>query len=343
MGGSYYNKDDYAARTKTRATYSSTAGISMADATFKHSYDIKIGMTDAVVHATLDPYGVKVRESRDSSAHPVTVPIAVLFDSTGSMQEVPQIMQRELTKLMGHFLNDKASGKKYLGEGYPAIMVGAFDDFNAMGGSKGDGTLQVGQFESGIEIDDNLTNIWLTGRGGGTYDEESELALYFMAKHTAHDHMEKRNRKGYIFLITDEHAYRHLDPHKVSTILGEKIQGPIPIKTLVEEAQKLYNVFTIIPALTSHYDDRELERWWVNLLGQQNVIKLEDPEKICELIAATVAICEEHTDLEDLETDGLLEGLTGALVSLSKTKEVSKYSAEGLPDVPGKAGGVERI
>jgi len=319
-------------------------GIAEKDATFKYSYDIKTGAAPAKVHATLDPYGVKIRESRDSDAHPVTVPVAVIFDTTGSMSSVPSILQKELSKLMGCFLNDKASGKKYLGDGYPAIMVGGFDDFDALGGGRGNGIFQIGQFESGIEIDDNLTNMWLTGMGGGTYDEESELALYFMAHHTVHDHMEKRNKKGYIFIITDEHAYRKLTPRKAKDVLGDTIQGDIPFEEIVAAAKKLYNVFVIIPALTSHYSDKELQKWWVRHLGQQNVLKLPEPDKICEMIVAAVAICEEHAAIEDLETDGILDAaISGALVLLSKTREVSKYSAEGHPAVPGDPGGIERL
>jgi hypothetical protein len=342
MGGSTYSHDDYASRTTARADFSSKMGIPVADATFKHSYDIKTGTAPAKVHASLDPFGVKVRESRDSGPHPVTVPVAVLFDTTGSMQEVPIMLQRELSRLMGCFLNDKASGKRYLGDGYPAIMIGGFDDFAAMGGGR-NGILQVGQFESGIEIDDNLTNMWLTGRGGGTYDEDSEMALYFMARHTAHDHMEKRGRKGYCFIVTDEHAYRRLSCRQVKEVIGDTLQADMAIEEVIAEAQKLYHVFVIIPALTYHYDDRELERWWVKQLGQQNVLKLAQPERICEMIVAAVALCEEHTALEDLETDGLMTGLEGALVPLSKTKEVSRYSADGLPAVSGDAGGIERL
>ena len=340
-----YSKEDFAARTTMRSHMASTKGISDADATFKYSHDIDTGTIAAAVHPTLDPKGVKIRESRDSLAMPVAVPIAVITDTTGSMQQVPKMIQKALSKLMGHFLDDKASGKKYLGEGYPAIMIGAVDDYDAMRSYKHAGTFQIGQFESGIEIDDNLTNLWLTGRGGGTYEEEYELACYFMARHTVHDHYEKRGRKGYVFIIGDEHAYDILSKEKVKDIIGDTIQADLKFSGILTELKEKYHVFFIIPNMTSNYHEKGLEAYWVKLLGQQNVIKLENPDKICETIVTAVAICEEYVSLDDISSDGIADAsISAALVPLSKTTgEINRYSADGLPAVSGNSGGVERL
>ena len=55
------------------------------------------------VHPALDPQGVTARESRDSAEHPDSVAIAVLFDVTGSMLEVPRTLQGKLPQLLGEF------------------------------------------------------------------------------------------------------------------------------------------------------------------------------------------------------------------------------------------------
>lgn len=347
MGGTSYTHDAYTARVTSRAT----AGIPA----FKHDDDIKTGKKEAKVHPDLNPRGVALRESRDSEEHPVTVPIAVIFDTTGSMGGVPVTLEKRLPALMGAFLDDKASGKRYLGDGYPAILIGAVDDYRAqVGGSvyggfdkEASGALQVGQFESGIEIDQNLEKIWLTGNGGGTYQESYELALYFMARHTAHDHQEKRGRKGYAFLIGDEHAYPQVDPEQVRDVIGGALQAPIPLKEIIAEVKEKYHVFFIIPNLTQHYQDDQLFRYWVDLLGQQNVLKLEDPEKVCELIASTVALCEEFVGLDDLAADDLdAGGVRDALVPLSKLLPgggLPAAAASDLPEISGDAGEVERL
>ena len=67
--------------------------------------------------------------------------------------------------------------------------------------------LQVGQFESDNRMDENLENMILEGGGGGQKTESYELALYFMARHTAIDCYAKRGRRGYLFVIGDEMAY----------------------------------------------------------------------------------------------------------------------------------------
>lgn len=342
MGGSRYSNDDYAARSFLRSDIAAKKGISIDAATFGYDHDVKAGRASGV-HASLNPHGVKMRESRDSDAHPVTVPIIIVTDTTGSMQQVPKMLQKSLSRLMGRFLDDKASGKRYLGDGYPAIMIAAVDDYAAqrqVGHKDGAGTLQVGQFESGLEIDDNLTNLWMTGNGGGTYSESYELALYFAARKTAHDHMEKRGRKGYLFVIGDEHAYQAVSREAISAVIGDTAQDDIPLKEIIAAASQKYYVFFVIPNMTSHYGDRALEKYWVELLGQQNVLKLEDPDKICELIAGAVAICEENIGIEDLCGD--MGATLNALVPLAKSGAgaISSYSAAGLVAA---GSGVERL
>lgn len=342
MGGSTYSHDDYAARASVRAATGTPV--------FKHSAAVASG-TATGVHPSLNPYGVGIRESRDSDAHPVTVPIAVIMDTTGSMAEVPKILEEALSKLMGTFLDDKASGKKYLGDGYPAILIGAIDDYQAQVGYRStdpnnSGALQMGQFESGIEIDNDLENLWLTKNGGGTYDESYELALYFLARRTAHDAWDKRGRKGYVFLIGDEHAYKKVSREQVKNVIGDTIQADINTKDIIAEVQERYHLFFVIPNLTNHYGDPKLFDDWVNLLGQ-NVLRLEDPSKICELIAATVAINEENVGLDDLTTDlgdaGAAVGTALAVVAQGKTVGLSRVSADALPVPAGDAPDVEMV
>jgi len=339
MGGSSYSHDAYSARAAFR--------VASATPVFKHDSDVRTGKAAAAVHANLNPYNVKLRESRDSEEHATTIPIGILLDTTGSMAEVPKIIEARLPRLMGSFLDDKASGKRYLGDGYPAILIGAVDDYDAQircGYSpSASGCLQVGQFESGIEIDNDLERLWLTGHGGGTYEESYQLGIYFFARHTAHDHFEKRGRKGYLFIIGDEHAYGTVAASEVKDVIGDTIQADIPLASILAEAGRLYHTFFILPNLTQHYGDGNLRAYWMKLIGQQNVILLDDPEKVCEAIVSAVALCERHVGIADLVGDGVASGIENALVPLSASTAVARFSADALPVIDGEGGEIDRL
>lgn len=342
MGGSSYNSFDHAARTTARAATAKKSGISTHAATFAYSHGISTGATKAEVHPSLSPKGAKVRESRDSAEHPVTFPIGITLDTTGSMSEVPVIIQKELSRLMGFFLEDRASGKKYLGEAYPAIIISAVDDYPR--GSKA-GCLQVGQFESGCEIDDNLTNLWITGNGGGGEPRESyDLALYFAARHTVHDHLEKRGRKGCWFIIGDEMSYPEVDRNQVREVINaDPLQDNITIAEIIAEASEKYDIFYLMPNMTYHFKEIAIVNFWKKLLPQGHVIMLDDPTRICETIAGCVALsAETGVTLDDLKADGIV---TSALVPLSKSATVGMglFNISGLPAVAGDAGSNERL
>src|SRR5438128_948260 len=68
---------------------------------FEYDHAVRNGAADHAVHPKMDPRGVRVRESRDSDAHPESHAVVVLFDVTGSMHRVPRVLQAHLPKLMG--------------------------------------------------------------------------------------------------------------------------------------------------------------------------------------------------------------------------------------------------
>jgi hypothetical protein len=238
----------------------------------------------------MNPLGVRVRESRDSEAHPHSHAVAVLFDVTGSMQGVPRILQANLPKLMNLLLR-----KGYLED--PQILVGAIGDATCDAAP-----LQVGQFESGIEIEEDLGKLYLEGGGGGDITESYELALYFMARHTALDCYEKRGRRGYLFVIGDEIPYPKVKRREVARLIGDGLQRDIPVKEQVAELGRTYDVYHVLPNMTSNWNNQAVHGRWVELLGQR-ALRLEDPAAVCELIASTVGVAEGKVDLEHLSDD----------------------------------------
>jgi hypothetical protein len=283
MGSTRWSDDHYHARARARAATGQTV--------FEYDAELRSQpVSERNTHAKMNPYGVRVRESRDSDAHPASRAVAVLFDVTGSMRSVPKVLQANLPRLMGLLIQ-----KGYLE--HPQILIGAI----------GDATcdrvpLQVGQFESGIEIEEDLAKLYLEGGGGPSVTESYELAMYFMAHHTALDSQEKRGQPGYLFLIGDEVPYASVKRAEVERVLGEPLQGDVPVEEVIEELQRRYDVHYVLPKMTQHWSNEAVHARWVQLLGQ-NVLRLEDPSGICELIAATVGIAEGRVDLSALGGD----------------------------------------
>jgi len=236
------------------------------------------------VHPALDPRDA-LRESRDSAEHPQSTPIAVLFDVTGSMGHVPRVLQSKLPQLLGLLLR----------QGYakdPQVMFGAI----------GDATcdrvpLQVGQFESDNRMDDDLGRIVLEGGGGGQMMESYELALYFMARHTATDSWDKRGRRGYLFIIGDELAYPAVKTAEVSRLIGDGLGEDMPVRQMVDEVTARWDTYYLLPAGSHYAGNRKVLDFWRGLLGQ-NADELDDLDAVCETIALTVGLGEQAIDLD---------------------------------------------
>ncbi len=282
MGSTRWSDDDYRKRARLRARTGRDA--------FEHDCAIRQGRADRQVHQKMNPWGVRVREARDSEVHPESHAVGVLFDVTGSMQGVPRILQENLPRLMGLLLQ-----KGYLQ--HPQILIGAIGDATC-----DRAPLQVGQFEAGIEIEEDLAKLFLEGGGGGSITESYELAMYFMARHTSLDCLEKRGRRGYLFVIGDEVPYKRLKRAEAERVIGDSLQADLPVEEVVAELERAYDVYFVLPRLTNHWNNEAVHHRWIELLGQ-NVLRLEEPAGICELIASTIGLAEGKVDLEHLAGD----------------------------------------
>jgi len=313
MGGSSWNDDLY----RDRAAFRKSSGT----ATFKHDDDIKKGKVAAKAHDKMSPHGVKIRESRDSDAHPDSVAVGVFFDVTGSMGGVPVVLQQKLPKLMDILLT-----KGYCKD--PQILVGAVGDYHSDRVA-----LQAGQFESGIEIDEDLGRLFIEGGGGGTYEESYQNAMYFFARHTSIDCWDKRGKKGFLFLIGDEKPYAASTRAEIKEIFGDDVQDKITVQEMIKEVQERYNLFFIIPKGTSHYEDPALRECWAKLIGAEHVLMLEDPNLVCETIGATIGMFENALTLDKVAADlgGSKDAMVvkGALDKLMGSASLAKASGKG--------------
>ncbi|GAB4517868.1 MAG: hypothetical protein OHK0046_24880 [Anaerolineae bacterium] len=241
------------------------------------------------VHPSLSPYGLEVRESRDNADHPASNSIIVGLDVTGSMGKTVRTIHKDLPQLLGLLLDHK-----YVPS--PQIMFAAFSN-----GSCDPVAVQVGQFESDNRMDMNLENMILGGQLAGGCDarESAELLVYLAARHTSIDCYEKRQRKGYLFLITDEMAYDHVKADEIKRIFNANIGANIPLQQMVAEAQERYHIFVLIPMETQSGRDPNVFRFYQSYFDNEHVIRLENSDDVSETIALAIGLTEGNITLKE--------------------------------------------
>jgi hypothetical protein len=255
------------------------------------------------------PVNLTVRESRDSDVHPNSVAVMVFLDDTGSMGRIPEdIVKNELGTLMNTIIDN--------GVPDPQILFGTINDHHCI-----DTPIQIGQFESGTdELDKWLTSMALQGGGGGQDMESYLLAWLIAGRHTSIDCFEKRNEKGFLFTIGDEKSWDSVTANSLRKILGYEKAEDVSDKQLLEEAQRLYNVYHIHVNEASYRDDPRVLGYWKDMLGERLII-LNDYHAICATIATLIA-CQHGADMKavvskfDKKTAGLV---TTALAKVTAT------------------------
>lgn len=234
------------------------------------------------IHKNLNPNGVKIRESRDSSDNPNSTPLIVAIDVTGSMGIIADVLAREgLGTLFTEILDRKPISD-------PHVMFMAVGDANF-----DSAPLQVSQFEADNRIVEQLTQIYIEHGGGGNHFESYNLPWYFAAYHTEHDSLIKRAKRGYLFTVGDEEAPRDLTRDQIEKVCGVKLERDISTGEMLEAAKRKYDVFHIIIEegdYASHHPDKVLDIWR-KLLGQ-HVIGLSDHKKLAETIVSTIEVVE---------------------------------------------------
>ncbi|MCI5178058.1 MAG: hypothetical protein D3911_01795 [Candidatus Electrothrix sp. AW3_4] len=262
MGMGSYSLDDRAKRSEIKG-YSSRS--------------IREIFSQREVNRAMNPYGVTLRESRDSEEHPESVAIILGLDVTGSMGSIPHhLVQDGLPKIMGKIIQ---SGTKD-----PQLM------FLAIGDHEYDQSpLQVGQFESSDRLLDKwLTNVYLEGGGGGNTGESYLLAWYFAAFHTAIDCFEKRKKKGFLFTIGDEPTLPDIPVKDLKAIMGNGQYESSYATTLLDKARQSYHVYHLHIKQTYAGSMQETMDGWKQLLGDHLII-LEDHKEVSTVLPQIIA------------------------------------------------------
>jgi hypothetical protein len=303
MGGGSWDTGAYHTSTSTRKA----TGVA----------DFAYTKTATKAHSNLDPLRINSKpfgklESRDSDDHPLSNPVLVCFDVTGSNRERAVDAQKRLPNLM-ELLN------KYLTD--PQVAVAANDDYDYAGLN----SIQISDFESDNRVDDHIRNIYLVGLGGGNDGESYDLLLYAAARKVVLDSVEKRGKKGYMFLYADEPIFDHVKKSQVKAIFGDTLERDIPIAEIIEEARRNFNIFVVWPD-GGYLHAREK---YVKLFGEDSVLTSQHPNLLCELIASTIGLYEDKATPLSVVTDLVAIGV-GDREAKALTKSLGHVAGTSL-------------
>ena len=223
----------------------------------------------------MNPYGVRIRESRDSEDHPSSLAIALGLDVTGSMGSVPHYLVKEgLPHIMERIIQKIQ---------HPQLLFMGIGDHEC-----DEAPLQVGQFESSDELLDKwLTDLYLEGHGGGNEGESYMLAWYFCAYHTSIDCFEKRGQKGYLFTVGDEPVLKRVPENFLKRLMGPGQYQNFQSAELLDKAREKYNVYHIHIKETASGSRQFVIDGWKQLLSDHLLIA-EKREDVSTIIADVV-------------------------------------------------------
>lgn len=266
-----------------------------------------------------DPKGITMRESRDSADNPLSTPIILAADVTGSMGMIAHtLMQDGLNTLATEIYNRKPVTD-------PHIMGMAIGDAYT-----DRAPLQVTQFEADICLADQIRDLWIEGGGGGNDGESYALAHLFAAHKTSTDAFEKRGRKGYLFTIGDEPIHGTVTAGQAQA-LGLPAEGDITAAQAIAQASRAWEVFHIVLTKEGHcrYNPDDVLRSWRAVLPER-VIELEDVSALAETVVSIIQV---------------REGANAASVARSWAGSTAVAVADALKSLPGRAatGGLRRL
>ncbi len=229
---------------------------------------------------SLDPMRMKnmMRESCDDAVCPESTAIIVGLDETGSMHVIPKYMVDTGFPNLFEEIYDRKPVTN------PHIM------FMGIGDDKMDRhPMQISQFEAGMSLAPQLTDIYLEGNGGGNGTEGYTFAWYMAAMHTKIDCFEKRGKKGFLFTVGDEGPNMILRKSDIQRVVGTEVAADLTAQQLLDMVSRQYHIFHVMVEEGNHFRHygKDVTRAWRNLLGERALL-MSDYTKLSEVIVSAI-------------------------------------------------------
>lgn len=274
MGGIWKAKDYV-----SYASYSATAASTR---------DFKEVFKQKAISSYLNPRTFKIRECRNSVEIPVSTPIIVALDVSGSMGKIAhEIAKTGLGEIAKNIFDTQ-------------IIPGPQLMFMGIGDVEYDHSpLQATQFEGDDRIIQQLNQLYVECGGGFNECESYNLAWYFADQKTSADAFEKDNRKGVLITIGDEMPPLDLTDDQIRNVFGDGQMYARDNNTLLNNLLKKYHVYHLMIEQGNFMlrNTAKVQKAWTNILGQ-NAVTVPDFQEIGTYISdiiKTVAKSENET------------------------------------------------
>ncbi|MFH1182290.1 MAG: hypothetical protein V1702_04985 [Candidatus Woesearchaeota archaeon] len=201
---------------------------------------------------------------------------AIIFgiDVTGSMSEWP----REIFDRLPLFYQTLSQYRPDLEVSFAAIGDASCDNY----------PLQVNNFGKGVSLEEHVKALYPEGGGGGQVSESYEMFGYFVL---AHAKLPKAV-SPFLFICGDEKFYNAVDPAQVEHYIGDKLQGPLDSKLVLEKLMQKYDIFYLHKPYGSGGDEdttAEVREHWARAIGPQRVIALPSYDRVVDIAMGIVA------------------------------------------------------
>jgi hypothetical protein len=202
-----------------------------------------------------------------------THPLVVCCDHTGSFSEEVKIILEKLP-LLG------TEAKRYMPQGEIC--------FTLIGDTTSDSfPLQVRDFKKGKPLDTELKKLWPECDGGDS-PESYDLAAYYFTHHC-----EMPNAVKPLFVwILDSNTRAKLRADDVREYIGDDVQSDLNSKDVLRKLADKFEVYVLL-------EGGSCRSFWAGIYGADNVIPLDEPRDIIEMIIGIVA--GEAGEYEDFE------------------------------------------
>ena len=252
----------------------------------------KVGKLE-YLHPSLDPKRCKEKNMTLNDGNP----IVFALDVTGSMGEWSKVIYDKMPMFFGQI-----KIQKYLND--PCLS------FCAVGDVRTDcAPLQVSEFGKGAAIDEQICNLYLEGNGGGNNHESYDISAYFYAN--------KVNLINcdipFFFLTCDEMYWEECSNNHFERLFGHKIPGELKKIDSKESWKKLlekYNVFILRKSLPNKNFEPNVQKIWVNTVGEERVLKISNPKAVIDVVLGAISLTSNSRTITEYKIDLINRGQT---------------------------------